>query len=308
MKMDTIRACSIWRALEVVGDVPVLLIMEQAFLGVHGFEKFVEQTGFARSVVSNRLKKLVAEDCLAMAPQPGSRRTSYRITEKGRALFPVAMAMVRWQHRWEPERRDFQIRLEHATCGHAIEPKPVCLSCTAVIDPREVDWEEGPGLVQVTPDYSRRRRPSVSVTNRRGGTLVDSIIGIFGDRWSTLVIRAMFSGLYRFDQIQQDTLMAPNILSGRIDELIEAGVLRTEKYCEHPPRYEYRLTEKGRELYPVILGLLQWGDRYYADEKGPPLLLYHRPCGDPLEMRMHCNHCGDELLPSDMRFGLIAPE
>ena len=69
----TIRACSIWRALDVVGDVPVLLIMEQAFLGTHGFDEFVARTGLARSVVSGRLRKLVDEDCLAKRPKKEGR-------------------------------------------------------------------------------------------------------------------------------------------------------------------------------------------------------------------------------------------
>ena len=74
MKHDrTIRACSIWRALDVIGDVPVLLLMEQALLGIHSFDEFVARTGLARSVVNGRLKKLVEEDCLAKVPRKGGR-------------------------------------------------------------------------------------------------------------------------------------------------------------------------------------------------------------------------------------------
>ena len=91
----TIRACSIWRALDVVGDVPVLLIMEQAFLGTHGFDEFVARTGLARSVVSGRLRKLVDEDCLAKRPKKEGRGSYYALTQKGRDQFPNALMMLR---------------------------------------------------------------------------------------------------------------------------------------------------------------------------------------------------------------------
>ncbi len=296
MKHETIRACSIWRALEVVGDVPVLLILERAFLGTNRFEAFVNETGVPRSVVSDRLKKLVAEDCLVKKPGPNLRRSRYHLTEKGRNLFPFALAMLGWQHRWEAGQRGFTVQLVHTGCGQTVEPRCSCKSCSRDIDPREVDWKPGPGLVQVLPDFSARRRPTKAVTARRGNAaLVDTVIGLYGDRWSTLIVRAMFSGFHRFDQIQKDTQMAPNTLSGRIAELIEAGILHANQYCDLPPRYEYRLTEKGRGLYPVVLSLLQWGDRYYADAKGPPLLLSHEPCGASLQMVMTCDNCGDPL-------------
>ena len=84
MKHETIRACSIWRALEVVGDVPVLLILEQAFLGRRHFAEFVQETGVARSVVANRLKKLVDGDVFA---KPAGRQSGYRLTQKGWTCF-----------------------------------------------------------------------------------------------------------------------------------------------------------------------------------------------------------------------------
>jgi len=250
MKHETIRACSIWRALEVVGDVPVLLIMERAFLGTNTFETFVEETGVPRSVVSDRLKKLVGADCLVKKPEPKGRRRFYRLTEKGRALFPTALAMLGWQHRWEPGERGFTVQLLHKTCGCTAEPSATCNSCTKEIDPRDVDWEAGPGLTQVVPDYTTRRRPSKTF-RRDKISLVDTVIGLYGDRWSTLIVRSMFSGFHRFDQIQKDTQMAPNILSGRIVELIDRDILHTTQYCDLPPRYEYRLTEKGRALYQI---------------------------------------------------------
>jgi len=306
MKMETIRACSIWRALEVVGDVPVLLIMERAFLGVRHFEEFVDQTALARSVVSNRLKKLVEEDCLEKKKPARGKRFEYLLTDKGRELFSVALMMLRWQHKWEPEKRRFRVELVHQACGHAIEPVPSCAHCTAEIDPRSVRWAEGPGLAQVVPAYNRRRKQTRAAADKRAGlALIDTLIELFGDRWATLVVRACFTGIYRFDEIQRDTLMATNILSDRLTRLTEQGIIKAIPYMTNPDRYEYRLTAKGRDLYPVLLGLLQWGDKWYADDKGPPLLLHHESCDQPLKMKVTCSGCDDTLTIRNIQYKIV---
>ncbi|WFL76317.1 helix-turn-helix domain-containing protein [Altererythrobacter arenosus] len=300
MKMESIRACSIWRALEVVGDVPVLLILEQALQGRHRFDEFVVGTGLSRSVLSNRLAKLVAAGVLVKAKE---RQKGYALTEMGRTLFPVALMILRWQSIWEPEGRSINVKLIHRACGKAMVAVPVCHECEFEIDPRDVDWEPGPGLTQVTPTYSRRRQQTAAASAKRGNvTMVDSVIELFGDRWATLVVRACFTGIHRFDEIQRDTLMATNILSGRIERLLAQDILKAVPYSTHQDRFEYRLTPKGRDLYPVLLALLQWGDAWFADAKGPPLLLTHRKCGHGLRLKVLCSECSGELDPRNTTF------
>ena len=293
MKHETIRACSIWRALEVVGDVPVLLIMEQAFLGRHRFDEFVQETGVARSVISKRLSKLVDAGVLRKLP---GRQSGYRLTEKGHGLFPVALMILRWQQLWASGERGVRVTLVHRGCGHQMMPIPACGHCGDEIDPRAVSWEAGPGLSQVTPIYGRRRMQTATASEKRGNlTMVDSVIELFGDRWATLVVRACFTGIHRFDDIQRDTLMATNILADRLDRLQAQGIINAHPYSAHQDRFEYRLTEKGRGLYPVLLALLQWGDTWFADAKGPPLLMTHQSCNAPLKMQPACSHCGETL-------------
>lgn len=300
MKHETIRACSIWRALEVVGDVPVLLVMEQAFLGRHHFDEFVKKTGVARSVISNRLEKLVEAELLTKLPE---RRAGYRLTVKGRDLFPVALMILRWQHIWESSERTTTVELIHRVCGQKTAPVAACEHCNGKIDPREVSWEPGPGLSQVTPLYGRRRMQTATASAKRGNrTMVDPVIELFGDRWATLVVRACFTGIHRFDEIQRDTSMATNILSDRLERLQKQGIVRAKPYSAHQDRFEYRLTEKGRDLYPVLLALLQWGDRWYADSKGPPLLLTHRNCGHALRLQPICGACGEGLDITNISF------
>ncbi|MCZ8322674.1 MAG: helix-turn-helix domain-containing protein [Novosphingobium sp.] len=302
MKHETIRACSIWRALEVVGDVPTLLILEQAFLGRRHFQDFVTETGIARSVISQRLERLVDSGVLEKSAE---RRGGYRLTAKGKGLFPVALMILRWQHIWEAGERGFRVRLVHRDCGAEIEPTPACSHCAGLIDPREVSWAPGPGLSQVTPVYARRRMQTASASAKRETSLmVDAGIELFGDRWATLVVRACFTGIHRFDEIQRDAGMASNILSDRLERLLAQGIIKAVPYSTHQDRFEYRLTPKGRDLYPVLLGLLQWGDAWYADSKGPPLLLRHKTCDHDLAMRPACSACGGSLTTQNVTFAV----
>jgi DNA-binding HxlR family transcriptional regulator len=303
VKHQTIRACSIWRALEVVGDVAVLLILEQAFLGRHRFDDFVKETGIARSVINKRLEKLVEAEVLFKLPE---RRAGYSLTEKGLGLFPMALMILQWQHRWELGERGFTVDLFHNDCGQIMVPRAACDHCNADIDPRKVQWAPGPGLSQITPVYGRRRMQTAAASAKRGNqTMVDSVIELFGDRWSTLVVRACFTGIHRFDDIQRDTLMASNILADRLDRLQTSNIIKATPYSGHQDRFEYRLTEKGRDLYPVLLALLHWGDRWYADRKGPPLLLTDGACEQSLKLAPKCSVCDGALHSRNVAFKFV---
>ncbi len=306
-KKPTVRACSIWRALEVIGDIPVLLIMERAFLGTHRFEDFVAQTGLIRSVVSGRLKHLAEIGFLTKIATTHSSRFEYVLDDMGRGLFKTALMILHWQHRWEPATRPHRVEVMHRTCGRRSEPKPCCRRCGETIDARDVTWSHGPGKSQVAPTYNRRRMQTSSASaNRQGAMLVDSVIELFGDRWATLIVRSCFMNIHRFGDIQQDSLIATNILADRLDRLLNQGIISAKPYSESPTRYEYHLTEKGRDLYPVILALLEWGDRWFADKRGPPLLLKHQLCGRDLKLDVVCDKCGQTIKLEDSIFR-IAP-
>ena len=104
-------------------------------------------------------------------------------------------------------------------------------------------------------------------------------LSIIGDRWTLLLLRDCFLGIRRFEQFQERLGVTRQILSDRLRRLVEQGVLSRELYQERPPRHEYRLTAKGRDLYPVMLSIMAWGDKHMTDETGPPLELYDRNTG-----------------------------
>jgi len=294
-----IRTCSIWRSLEVIGDTSTLLILEASWLGARRFAELRSRTGILKPLLSDRLKRLIAADILekrlySQAP----RRFEYHLTKKGRGLYWTSLMMLRWERKWAPPDGKIEIILRHRTCGAVFDPVPICCACRQEVTAREVDWAEGPGVGLMAATYSRRRRYRDMAADRPAeSTLLDHVAQITGDRWASLVLRSIFTGLRKFDEICEDTAIATNILSERLSWLCAIGVLAMHPYSERPARFEYRLTAKGIDYYSILLMLLQWGDKYYVSPEGPPLRLTHTPCGSELEAIVACSACQQAVSP-----------
>ncbi len=119
---------------------------------------------------------------------------------------------------------------------------------------------------------------------------IGAAVGIIGERPTFLVLREVFNGVRRFDDMQRRTGMPRQVLSQRLGRLVAEGLLRKMPYRESGQRRrdEYRLTDKGLDLYPVLVALMQWGDRYEVGPAGPPVLLRHRDCGEPVQLQLSC--------------------
>jgi DNA-binding HxlR family transcriptional regulator len=126
-------------------------------------------------------------------------------------------------------------------------------------------------------------------------------VAVLGERWTMVILREAFQGERRFEDIQRGLGIARNILADRLQMLVSEGILERRLYQDRPPRHEYRLTEKGRDLYPVLIALMQWGDRYTAGDAGPPVLLVHEPCGHRTAPHFVCSYCGEPIDPREMR-------
>jgi DNA-binding HxlR family transcriptional regulator len=122
---------------------------------------------------------------------------------------------------------------------------------------------------------------------------------VIGDRWTLLVIRDAFLGVRRFEDFQKSLGVARNVLTDRLNRLVDEGILRRNLYQERPERHEYRLTRKGVELWPAMMTMMKWGDRYLYPE-GHPRLVLHKDCGGEIDERLHCSKCGAELGPTDV--------
>lgn len=125
-------------------------------------------------------------------------------------------------------------------------------------------------------------------------------LSIIGDRWTMLVLRDAFSGIRRFEHFQNSLELTRHVLADRLKKLEREGILKRVKYQERPDRYEYRLTEKGFDLYPIVVSILKWGDKYTAEDE-IPVELEHRNCGGAADPRYVCGTCGEELKPRDVQ-------
>jgi DNA-binding HxlR family transcriptional regulator len=122
------------------------------------------------------------------------------------------------------------------------------------------------------------------------GCTIGAAVQVIGEKWTFLVLREAFNGVRRFDDMQRRTNAPRQILSNRLAHLVEEGMLRKVPYQEpgQRHRHEYRLTQKGVDLFPILAALLQWGDRYAAGEHGSQVVLTHRDCGAPVALELRC--------------------
>jgi DNA-binding HxlR family transcriptional regulator len=115
-------------------------------------------------------------------------------------------------------------------------------------------------------------------------------LDILGEKWAMVVLREVFMGIRRFEDLRVRTNIPRQVLTNRLAMLVDHGLLRRQPYQEpgRRSRDEYRLTQKGLDLYPVLAALLEWGDRYLGDPDGSPITLVHRDCGEPVHLELRC--------------------
>ena len=128
---------------------------------------------------------------------------------------------------------------------------------------------------------------------------VAQCLEIVGERWSLLIIRDALLGISRFDDFQRRLGISRNILDARLNQLVDAGIMKRVPYSDRPPRSAYRLTAMGRDLWPVVTAMRQWGDRYAAPS-GPPIQLRHRECGAIVDVINVCGSCRQHLTVHDV--------
>ncbi|MCF8470461.1 MAG: helix-turn-helix transcriptional regulator, partial [Parvibaculum sp.] len=304
-----VRSNSVARALNLIGDRWALLILDEAFRGTRRFTDWRDRIGIASNVLADRLKRLTAAGCFELVAREGSdKRSEYRLTEMGLDLYSSALMVWRFDKRWSPAGSHMST-LTHIVCGHTLNPQIVCRACRREVKAIDVRYEEGPGagMAKRTPPRHNRRSSVRGGGDNGARTLFGEAVDLIGDRWTQLVVASLFIGIRRYDDIKNEWKIATNILADRLKKLVEAGVVQRRLYQHGPERYEYVLTPKGYDLYPFVLTLLRWGDRWLADESGPPMILYHKPCGQRLDPVLVCDHCGGELDAHTVKFEFKVP-
>lgn len=127
-------------------------------------------------------------------------------------------------------------------------------------------------------------------------------VDVFGDSWTLLIVRDALQGLTRFDEFQRSLNVARNTLSDRLGKLVDAGVMTKRFYQDNPPRYEYLLTEMGRDFFPVLASMLAWGDKWLDNGGGAPVTLHHSKPGHKIASQVICVECGEPVEHADIQF------
>jgi len=303
----TTRASSINRALDEIGDKWCLLILQEVFWGINTFNEMMAAMGVSRGVLSNRLKWLQGVGCLRRdRGDTQTRRPRYHLTNKSIELYDGALMAIRWERRWFQTPELDRVELVHLTCGKPFNPQLHCASCHEVVICEEAAYEPGPGATYDMREKKVRRRSSIDIRRVSSERAIyKNLVNIVGDRWTANVIALAFHGLTRFDEFHRELPVATNILSDRLRLLVEQGVFVQHAYQQRPQRFEYHLSERGEDLYPWFLSLLQWGDKWCDPyEQGRPILVKHTACGKLLHAEVRCNQCGGRLHAHEVDFSL----
>ncbi|MDD5494250.1 MAG: helix-turn-helix domain-containing protein [Dehalococcoidia bacterium] len=294
MRYNTTLKCSVARTINLLGERWIFLILGEAYFGICRFDQFQKNLGIARNILTNRLNYLVQNGIIKKQKYTDPPyRFEYKLTEMGLQLFPIILTMIAWGDKWIAGPEGPPLLLYHQVCGQLIKPVVVCSNCDKEIKVSDISYNQ---KVVSCSDFD-----NVSYTMRKFGQKsnascsVERFVNLYGDHWTFLIIRAAFFRVRRFDQFLKEVGIPRSSLTYRLRALVNNGIFEKKLYCHHPRRYEYRLTQKGKDMYPLILTTLRWGDRWLAGKEGPPLQLIHKPCGQIIEPLTICDHCRHEI-------------
>lgn len=291
--------CSVFGAVETIGDAWSWMVLSEAIVdGISRFDGFQRRLGIARSTLSSRLSRLCANGLMERHQQ------EYRLSEMGDDFLGCIMTAMAWGERWCDDAGEAKVRASHRGCADRIRGELRCEECRALVHARDVSFDRRPRPMAELP-LRRQRTPDLELLLRACPSSLAATLQVTGDRWSALLIRESFYGSTRFDEFQERLSIATNILTQRLRRLVELGILSRTAYQQRPARHEYRLTEKGLDLYPVPLSMLAWGDRWIFAGR-PPVRLTHEKCRRPLTPILTCSACAEPISRADVAFSTLA--
>lgn len=287
------------RGWQIVAEHWTLQILFQAFTGSVRFRDLRHRLGVSDPVLAQRLRDLVADGVLdAHVYSLRPRRSEYRLTDQGRDLWPVLLAIWVWETRWDRPFTAALTPLVHLGCGQPTAPRFGCGRCGRIgVTHRDTEARRRPGsfFSRSVPERRHRRavRP-VEASDR------PAIVDLIGDRWTIAVLGSAMLGLRRFTEIQRELAISPFLLAERLDTLVDAEALIRVPIAEGARRKEYRLLAKGHDLLPVFVAINEWSHRWHPEVGGRALRIVHRDCGEALAPAWWCDRCDQRLSPDDL--------
>lgn len=287
----SVRRSSVLATFDIIGDRWMLLLLDELFSGVETWSELAERLQVSPSTLSKRLGQLTEAGCIEKHPGAG-RSAAYRLTDKGKALFPILAASDEWRLNWDNPDLTAAPRWVHR-CGQPLRSRSVCGCCDLDLSIADVEYRAGPGAGPAEGRSGRHFRNSQSGVAdwKEGEERGSRYLQVMGDRRAAQLLAAFYQGCHRFDEFEAMTGLHPAIVSDRLRKFQLLGLAHTRLYQERPDRYVYSLSTPGRALYPITVQLMHWGDRWVFGPGREPLLLLHKPCGERLQGVVKCRHC-----------------
>ena len=274
------------RMLGLLGDEWTLLVIQQALMGATRYGEFQARLPISHSVLSSRLQSLTRDGLLTKRTyQTNPPRAEYLTTARSRSLWPVLVTIWDWERHWVPDHAEGLPDMRHTACAGDFAPQLTCRSCGETVSEKDVVAQWGPSgsWARSVPTAATRRRSTADQRNGEAG-LFPQTMSVLGNRWAFALLVAAFVGVSRFTDFQMQLGAPPGSIADRLSIFVANGVLAVADN-------RYRLTEKGRALFPVLISALQWAQRWFPAPEGPAVVLNHTACGRRFTAVLTCDQC-----------------
>jgi DNA-binding HxlR family transcriptional regulator len=276
--------------LGLLGDEWTLLVIQQALMGATRYGEFQARLPISHSVLSSRLQSLTRDGLLTKRTyQTNPPRAEYLTTARIRSLWPVLVTIWDWERHWVPDHAERLPDMRHTPCSSDFAPQLTCRSCGETVSEKDVVAQWGPSgsWARSVPTAATRRRSAADQRNGEAG-LFPQTMSVLGNRWAFAILVAAFVGVSRFTDFQTQLGAPPGSIADRLSIFVANGVLAVADN-------RYRLTEKGRALFPVLISALQWAQRWFHASEGAAVVLTHTACGRRFTAVMTCDQCARPL-------------
>lgn len=291
---DRVTPRSLSRTLNLIGDPWSLQILRAAFQGIYRFQDFQSLLKIPRQTLMMRLVRLTDNAIFYKKPVKHNRVVyEYHLTPKGLDLYPLMVGIWRWHSRWHLDESILPAKLYHRGCGNSLEPVLRCVHCHETLKPGAVEFHSVLNSSVQFAERSSRRARILNEWEQLGDNFLAVVV--IGDGWSILVLNAVLRGIHNYDALQKNLSISSNVLSARLKTLVSLHLLRQQKNTQDGRMQDYTPTEKAQDIFPLIISLIHWGDRWLAGSEGPPDLLRHTSCGQLLVPELCCMACEGRL-------------
>lgn len=283
-------------AFGLLSDEWTLLLIRTALTGSSKYSEFLQRIPISNAVLSNRLELLVSEKIFEkQAYQDNPTRFKYLLTEQGKAIWPLTIAIWGWERRWVSEHVYATPPLIHLNCGHEMSPQYCCAECGEKTQHSELQvvWGPAGGWQRSTPTVSTRKRRASN--NSKAEAYYPETMALLGNRWSSIIVAAALTGISRFRDFEKHLGPPANVLTERLSELCTLNIMEQVQLPERPDWSEYQLTEKGISTFPILAILVDWAEKWRPDAEGKVMLRTHNKCNKPFTGILKCDHCHQKL-------------